>query len=450
MAGLNDAPLIRSLAVPSVCVLISFLAYFPQLLLHLSTLDPGPPSRSEITTFNILVLLVWYTYFKSVTVDPGRYVFREQVIEAENGRKWCRKCEAPKPSRAHHCRLCGRCVPRMDHHCPWTANCVSMTTFPHFLRFLLYANLGLWHLGRLLWRPVSALWDARRLPAYLGPTMPALAALAFVGMIWLVATLALGIMLVTTVRGWLFNMTMIEGWELERHEAALDRSGRDWWDISGPEGAKLRVERTEFPYDVGVFANMAQAMGTRNVLLWFFPLAGNPKVNADTYTGTGWVWSENGFNRREGMWPPLDPDKVRQARREWPASRRDFAAELQEMNSRGDDPEDVKRAFKQRQARDVKRKKLLMEELEEVYDDYPEHTDDDSHADNNELGGENGHAAGWTNSDGDRLHDFGVDEDAEDLSDGVNKDEDLPLGELLRRRNVTRKEPGAVHLHDGI
>lgn len=38
---------------------------------------------------------------------------------------------------------------------------------------------------------------------------------------------------------------------------------------------------------------------------------------------------------------------------------------------------------------------------------------------------------GWTNAEGDRLRDFGVDEDAEE-----EDDEDVPLGELLRRRRA--------------
>jgi palmitoyltransferase len=25
-------------------------------------------------------------------------------------RRWCRKCDAPKPDRCHHCRQCGHCV----------------------------------------------------------------------------------------------------------------------------------------------------------------------------------------------------------------------------------------------------------------------------------------------------------------------------------------------------
>jgi hypothetical protein len=34
-------------------------------------------------------------------------------------KKWCRKCEAFKPSRAHHCSVCARCNVYLDHHCPW-------------------------------------------------------------------------------------------------------------------------------------------------------------------------------------------------------------------------------------------------------------------------------------------------------------------------------------------
>jgi len=51
--------------------------------------------------------------------------------------KWCRKCWAPKPERAHHCSVCKRCVLKMDHHCPWLAQkCVGHWTYPAFLHFL--------------------------------------------------------------------------------------------------------------------------------------------------------------------------------------------------------------------------------------------------------------------------------------------------------------------------
>jgi hypothetical protein len=33
-------------------------------------------------------------------------------------KKYCRRCKAYKPQRAHHCSICGRCIVKMDHHCP--------------------------------------------------------------------------------------------------------------------------------------------------------------------------------------------------------------------------------------------------------------------------------------------------------------------------------------------
>ncbi|PHH92469.1 hypothetical protein CDD83_7217 [Cordyceps sp. RAO-2017] len=431
MAGFNDVPLIQNLAVPAVCLLGSFLCFFPQYVFHRSTLDPGPPSRAETVVFNGLIVCLWLAYFKTVTVDPGRYVFPGRVVEDDG--KWCKKCVAPKPPRAHHCRHCGRCVPKMDHHCPWTRNCVSMTTFPHFLRFLFYTNLALWMLGRLLWLRFYALWETRHLPSYLGPSLQALIALAITSLICLFITLALGIMLFSTVKSWLCNCTMIEGWELDRHEAAVERGGRDWWDITLPDGDKIRFERVEFPYDIGFFSNMAQAMGTANVLLWLFPLAGNPTIGKDGQ-GAGWTWRENGFNRKEGMWPPPDPAKIRQAARAWPAAQNDVDELLTDA---GLSPEARKRAFKQRQEEDARRRKSLLAELEEV-DDY-EFVDDMDDCDDTRSHGSHDGTSDWMNSDGERLRDYGVDEEAEatDTDTLHPNDDDVPIGEILRRRKVT-------------
>jgi len=428
MAGVSDAPLIQTIAVPSVSLLIAFLGFFSQFVFHyFDTLDPGPPTKRETYVFNTLLAILYYTYFKAVTVDPGRYEFEDKVIEVEEdatqGQRWCKKCEAPKPPRAHHCRHCRRCVPKMDHHCPWTRNCVSMTTFPHFLRFLVYTNLSLWMFGYLTWQRFYAIWENRHMPAYLGPSLPALVALAVLSLVGFVVSVALGIMLVNTVKSWLLNQTMIEGWEVDRHEAIAERGGRDWWDVVGADGKKVRFEKIEFPYDIGFFENMSQAMGTSNIIWWFFPFAGNPKVGKGG-KGPAWVWEENGFNRKEGMWPPPDPEKIRKAARQWPAARRDYAAELRELDL---SPEQQKEAFKQRQEMDMKRKNKLVAELEEADD-----VDDDS-IDGDEVGDavvDSG--PGWVNTDGERLRDYGVDEDTED--------EEVPIGELIRRRKFLQKD----------
>jgi palmitoyltransferase len=87
-------------------------------------------------------------------------------------------------------------------------------------------------------------------------------------------------------------------------------------------------------------------------------------------------------------------------------------------------------AFKRRQEQDVKRRRMLMAELEEQ-DDFGENSDyeEDPSVDK-----------GWSNTDGDRLGDFGVDEDAYDVVDADESDDNVPLGELLRRRNVVVKD----------
>lgn len=449
------------LAIPAVIALTLFLGFSSQWLFYTADdLQPGRLTTNETILFNGLIVCLFFTYYKACTVDPGRYVWGDNTAAAaadkpgqtaDNTHRWCKKCQAPKPPRAHHCRHCARCVPKMDHHCPWTGNCVSMQTFPYFLRFVVFANVSLWNLGILLCHRFYALWDQRNLPAYLGPTLPQLILLTMLGLVCSATTLLLGIMLYNTMQSWLFNTTMIESWEMDRHEAVVERyrstavDGTFWEDgeeddeededededgaygnsyneydennekndENTPPSRLPPNMRIEFPYDLGFFENMAQAMGTRNMLLWLFPFdCGGPKV-APGGTGLGWDWPENGFNERYGMWPPTDPERQRPAA--W-ASENSGSPE-DSLAWQTNSPEEDKAAFQARQAADFRRRRLYVQEDHE----------EEGGIDEFEQGMDG--KPGWTNADGDRLRDYGVDEEADE--DG---DEDVPLGELLRRK----------------
>jgi len=171
----------------------------------------------------------------------------------------------------------------------------------------------------------------------------------------------------------------------------------------------MLVERQEFPYDIGIWKNLCQGMGTKNVIIWFMPFGGAPGIEGAA------KWELNGFEDEDKVWPPLDPDKMPRVGR--------ATGEEEPVREYGSIGEEVE-AFKNRQKKDYERwiankgvdgnNESDYDELEEYESEYEEGMDGEE---------------GWTNSDGDRLRDYGVDEEAEVLAD-----DDIPLRELLRRR----------------
>lgn len=76
------------------------------------------------------------------------------------------------------------------------------------------------------------------------------------------------------------NTTTIEGWEIERHETLLRRARALGGYLVGPDGTKVRIERQEFPWDVGIWKNVCQAIGSRNPLSWLWPLSRSISVES--------------------------------------------------------------------------------------------------------------------------------------------------------------------------
>ncbi len=82
---------------------------------------------------------------------------------------------------------------------------------------------------------------------------------------------AVSTMLVRSIWSLAVNTTTIEGWEIDRHHALLRRARTMGGFVYGPDGTKVLIRRQEFPYDVGIWRNITQGMGTANVgsCRWF-------------------------------------------------------------------------------------------------------------------------------------------------------------------------------------
>lgn len=106
-------PLYR-LAFPGVITFIAFLAYGPQLLFR--SLEPHALELRQWVIFNSLVICTWITYGRACFTNPG-FVPSEWALGTNvssdpevrrNKHRWCGRCEAFKPRRAHHCKICQR------------------------------------------------------------------------------------------------------------------------------------------------------------------------------------------------------------------------------------------------------------------------------------------------------------------------------------------------------
>ncbi|RDA93013.1 hypothetical protein CP533_0712 [Ophiocordyceps camponoti-saundersi (nom. inval.)] len=110
----------------------------------------GTPS--SIVGLALFILLNW-SYTTAVFTNPGSTISdsgygllpvaaSSLTVKSSNGQmRYCKKCQARKPDRAHHCSSCGRCILKMDHHCPWLATCIGLRNHKAFFLFLVYTTV---------------------------------------------------------------------------------------------------------------------------------------------------------------------------------------------------------------------------------------------------------------------------------------------------------------------
>lgn len=110
---------IQQCAIPAVTFLICIIAYPSHWLLR--QLGPQPLTGQQSVILHVYALVIFFCYYKACFTDPGRipkdWVPKQSEIpkgrrspDERQRHRWCRKCQAYKPPRAHHCKTCERFV----------------------------------------------------------------------------------------------------------------------------------------------------------------------------------------------------------------------------------------------------------------------------------------------------------------------------------------------------
>ena len=155
-----SVPLIKKLALSWQIIPVYFVVIeVTYSVNHYILLNPKEISSTKkylsLFLFNPLSFMTVLTHLLSMFKSPG-YVPVPYTQSPDNTKlpdlsnsnneirseTYCKKCQNPRPPRAHHCKVCKKCTLKMDHHCHWVANCIGYYNQKNFYQFLFYSTLG--------------------------------------------------------------------------------------------------------------------------------------------------------------------------------------------------------------------------------------------------------------------------------------------------------------------
>lgn len=226
----------------------------------------------------------------------------------------------------------------MDHHCPWTNNCVGHGNMPHFMRFLVWIIFTTGYTGYYLGKQAVVFYENRHLPAYL-IRLSELSAIIALLPIDLFVLVAVSLLFVRCIIHVCSGNTQIEEWERERI-ASQCHTERFWltirnnyklvhgknlpkltsWNLTAVQYRALEEEEMTdakddnslsgedsivpklftaddfiFPYDLGMFRNIYENLGSP--LFWLLPWSLAP--------GNGFQFdTETDGDQLNLPWPP--------------------------------------------------------------------------------------------------------------------------------------------------
>ncbi|KAF6070663.1 DHHC palmitoyltransferase family protein [Candida albicans] len=275
--------------------------------------------------YEFYVTMIWISYLLAIYTNPGRVPKNYKPSLACEWIRYCKKCNNYKPPRSHHCKICQQCVLQMDHHCPWTLNCVGNNNLPHFMRFLGWIIWGTGYLMIQLIKLIINYYENSNMPHYLFNKTELVAIIAITPLNFFVFASIL-VLFIRCLINICKGMTQIEIWEWERLE--LQWSSKRLWrlirfnygrlhkgkpfpelntwtnttnnvnyndnDDDGDEDVELTnlatnnnedstivpqnftIDDLIFPYDLGIWKNLVNALGYP--YMWLIPF-GKPKSN---------------------------------------------------------------------------------------------------------------------------------------------------------------------------